>query len=80
MFKIFYIVIFASASAVDCQMVEESSSRTLVWVSKYPLEGKQETVDSTNRLLLSNSVNECAFVNVCYPKKISHNISHPTVM
>lgn len=30
MFKIFYVVIFASASAVDFQMVEES--RTLVWV------------------------------------------------
>lgn len=42
MFKIFDVGIFASASAVDFQMVEESSGRTLVGGSKYPLEGKRE--------------------------------------
>lgn len=60
MFKIFDVGIFASASAVDFQMVEESSGRTLVGVQNTLL--KENLRDhGQHEQTVTISVNE----NVC---------------
>lgn len=67
MFKIFDVGIFASASAVDFQMVEESSGRTLVGVQNTPL--KENLRDhGQHEQTVTISVNECVCECVL-PKK-----------